>query len=69
MISETGQSVRSFVVRGLIPEPGPVPTLPPLTVVQIVREKLLKRKLARLTIVQVYVNAMFFFFFAINSIK
>ena len=53
MISETGQSVHSFVVRELRREPGPVPTLPPLTVVQIVREKLLKLKLAKLTIVQV----------------
>ena len=53
VISETGQSVRSFVVKELRPEPGPVPTLPPLTVVQIVREKLLKLKLARSGIVQV----------------
>ena len=63
VISETGQSVRSFVVRELRQEPGPVPTLPPLTVVQIVREKLLKLKLARLTIVQVRVDAYFFLIF------
>ena len=53
VISETGQSVRSFVVRELRPEPGPVPTLLLLTVVQIVREKLLKLKLAKSGIVQV----------------
>ena len=63
VISETGQSVRSFVVRELRPELGPVPTLLLLTVVQIVREKLLKLKLAKLTIVQVTVDAIFFFFF------
>ena len=53
VISETGQSVRSFVVRELRPELGPVPTLLLLTVVQIVREKLLKLKLAKPGIVQV----------------
>ena len=63
MITETGQSVRSFVVRELKQEPGPVPTLPPLTVEQIVREKLLKLKLAKLTIVQVTVDAIFFLIF------
>ena len=63
VISETGQSVRSFVVRELRPEPGPVPTLLLLTVVQIAREKLLKLKLAKLTIVQVTVDVIFFFFF------
>ena len=52
-ISETGQNAHNFVVRELRPEPGLVLTPPLLTVVQIVRGKLLKLKLARSEIVQV----------------
>ena len=68
VISETGQSVRSFVVRELRPELGPVPTLLLLTVVQIVKEKRLKLKLAKPTIVQVKVDAIFFSVFIICAL-
>ena len=53
--SENGQNVlaRKFVVRELRREAGPVPTLLLLTVVQIVREKLRKHKLAISEIVPV----------------